>query len=74
MMRTLQGQGPKLQSVLVDVIPFDKGDVVDMMGDDCDENNKLWAHVGIEEWGGKAFLDDFFLRPADPETYEVSQH
>ena len=74
MMRTLQGQGPKLQSVLVDVIPFDKADVKDMMGADCDENNKLWAHVGVETWGGKDFLDHFFLRPADPEKYKASDH
>ena len=74
MMRTLQGQGPKLQSVLVDVIPFGKDDVKAMMGTDCDENNKLWAHVGIEKWGGKKFLDNFFLRPADPEKYKASQH
>ena len=74
MMRTLQGQGPKLQSVLVDVIPFDKEDVKKMMGTDCDENNKLWAHVGIETWGGKKFLDNFFLRPADPEKYKASMH
>ena len=74
MMRTLQGQGPKLQSVLVDVIPFGKKDVKAMMGTDCDENNKLWAHVGIETWGGQKFLDNFFLRPADPEKYKASQH
>ncbi|MCY4396864.1 MAG: ABC transporter substrate-binding protein [Rhodospirillaceae bacterium] len=74
MMRTLQGQGPKLQSVLVDVIPFGKDDVKKMMGTDCDENNKLWAHVGIETWGGKKFLDNFFLRPADPEKYKASMH
>ena len=74
MMRTLQGQGPKLQSVLVDVIPFDKDDVMAMMGEDCDENNKLWAHVGIEAWGGAEFLDHFFLRPADPEAYQPSDH
>lgn len=74
MMRTLQGQGPKIQSVLVDVIPFDQDDVKEMMGEDCDENNKLWAHVGIETWGGKEFLDHFFLRPADPEKYKASDH
>ncbi len=74
MMRTLQGQGPKLQSVLVDVIPFGKDDVKAMMGADCDENNKLWAHVGVETWGGMDFLDNFFLRPADPENYKASDH
>ena len=45
-----------------------------MMGEDCDENNKLWAHVGPQVWGGKEFLDHFFLRPADPEAYKASDH
>lgn len=70
MMRTLQGQGPKLQTVFADIIPFGKEDVKAMMGEDCDENNKLWAHVGSQVWGGKEFLDNFFLRPADPEKYQ----
>lgn len=70
MMRTLQGQGPKLQTVFADTIPFGKEDVKAMMGEDCDENNKLWAHVGSQVWGGKEFLDNFFLRPADPEKYQ----
>ena len=74
MMRTLQGQGPKLQSVMVDIIPFGKDDVMAMMGEDCDENNKLWAHVGPQVWGSKEFLDHFFLRPADPEAYKASDH
>ena len=26
------------------------------------------------EWAGKAYLDQFFLRPADPEAYQPSQH
>jgi ribose transport system substrate-binding protein len=70
MMRTLQGQGPKLQTVFTDVVPFGKMDVKKMMGTDCDENNKLWAHVGSDVWGSKAYLDNFFLRPAAPENYK----
>ena len=70
MMRTLQGQGPKLQTVFADVVPFDKKDVEKMMGTDCDENDKLWAHVGPQVWGSKEYLDNFFLKPADPEAYK----
>ena len=70
MMRTLQGQGPKMQTVFADVVPFNKDDVKKMMGTDCDENNKLWAHVGPSVWGGKEYLDNYFLRPADPTKYK----
>ena len=68
--RALQGQGPKLQTVFADAIPFGPEDVKAMMGEDCDENNKLWAHVGPEVWGSKEYLDNFFLRPADPKKYK----
>ena len=70
MMRTLQGQGPKLQTVFADAVPYDREDVKSYMGTDCDENNKLWAHVGPDVWGSKDYLDNFFLRPADPEKYK----
>ncbi len=70
MMRTLQGQGPKLQTIFADAVPFDKEDVKSYMGTDCDENNKLWAHVGPEVWGSQKYLDQFFLRPANPEKYK----
>jgi ribose transport system substrate-binding protein len=70
MMRTLQGQGPKLQTVFADVVPYGPDDVKAMMGEDCDENNKLWANVGINKWGSKEYLNNFFLHPADPEQYK----
>jgi len=41
-----------------------------MMGTDCDRNSTDWYNVGIETWGGKNYLDNFFLRPADPEKYD----
>ena len=31
-------------------------------------------HPGIEAWAGKAYLDQFFLRPADPEAYDPASH
>ena len=69
MMRTLQGQGPKVQSILVDPIPFDVGDVKAELGEDCDPNSPLWMHVGPAAWGAEDNLDQFFLRPADPTKY-----
>ena len=68
MMRTLQGQGPKVQSILVDAVPFDIEDVKKEMGADCNEDSTDWLHVGFDRWGGKD-LDQFFLKPADPEKY-----
>ena len=69
MMRTLQGQGPKIQSVLVPSQVIDIDDVKAMMGEDCDRNSTSWYNVGVETWGGSDYLDNFFLRPANPEEY-----
>ena len=69
MMRTLQGQGPKIQSVLVDAVPFTIDDVKKELDTDCNEDSTDWLHVGVEKWGGASYLDQFFLNPADPEKY-----
>lgn len=70
MMRTLEGQGPKMQSILVDPIAFDVEDVKKELGEDCDPNSPYWMHVGPDAWGATDYLDQFFLRPADPTQYK----
>ena len=70
MMRTLEGQGPKVQSVLVNPEKFTIEDVKKRLPADCDENSKLWENVGVANWGSKKYLDQFFLRPADPTAYK----
>ena len=70
MMRTMQGQGPKIQSILVPPLTIDYADVEAMMGADCDRNSTDWYNPGIDVWGSADYLDNFFLRPADPEAYD----
>jgi ribose transport system substrate-binding protein len=71
MMRTLQGQGPKLESVLVGPVNLTYDDVAKILPEDCDENSQNWLSTGGDAWGqSQAYLDDFFLRPADPEAYK----
>lgn len=70
MMRTLQGQGPKIQSVLVDPIKFTIDDVKKALPENCSQDSDKWLNVGPQNWGSsRAYLDKFFLRPADPEKY-----
>lgn len=71
MMRTLQGQGPKVQSVLVDAISIDFSDLEKLMDEDCNLNNPNWLAVGAERWGSSDYLDNFFLRPADPMMFSA---
>lgn len=71
MMRTLQGQGPKVQSVLVDPVKMSHADLVAVMDEGCNPDSPDWLAVGADRWGGDpAYLDNFFLRPADPKAYK----
>ncbi len=71
MMRTLQGQGPKIQSVLVDPVKMSFDDLKAVMGEDCSEDDAGWLKVGADRWGANSsYLDQFFLRPADPRAYK----
>ena len=74
MMRTMQGQGPKIQSVLVAPVSIDYDDVEAMLDEDCNRNSTEWYNVGVDKWGGKDYLDNFFLNPADPEKYDPASH
>ena len=70
MMRTLQGQGPKVQSILTKPITMDFEQLKAVVSEDCNEESDGWYNPGIEAWAGKAYLDQFFLHPADPEAYK----
>jgi ribose transport system substrate-binding protein len=71
MMRTLQGQGPKIQSILVDPVRMTQADVEAAVPADCKEDSSDWLKVGPDRWGASsAYLDNFFLKPADPRAYK----
>lgn len=71
MMRTLEGQGPKVQSVLVNSVKITFDDLKKVLKEDCDGNSPGWLNVGPAKWGSsREYLDNFFLRPADPEAYK----
>lgn len=74
MMRTLQGQGPKIQSILTKPHVMDFEQLKAVMDEDCNMDSDGWYNVPIEEWAGKEYLDQFFLRPADPEKYDPASH
>ncbi|MEP3231994.1 MAG: ABC transporter substrate-binding protein [Hyphomicrobiales bacterium] len=70
MMRTLQGQGPKVQSIMVDPVTVTFEDLKNVMDESCDPNTPNWLPVGKDRWGSSAFLDGFFYKPADPAKYK----
>jgi ribose transport system substrate-binding protein len=74
MMRTLEGQGPKIQSILVKPVTMTKDEMLKAIPEDCSEDSDKWYEPGAEVWASKAYLDNFFLRPADPEAYDPKSH
>lgn len=70
MMRTLQGQGPKVQSILAKPQTMNFDQLSAVLDETCDEESSGWYNVGAENWASKEYLDNFFLRPADPEAYK----
>ena len=70
MMRTMEGQGPKLQSILTRPQVMTAEQLSKVLDDKCNEDSDGWFNVGIESWAGKTYLDQFFLRPADPEAFK----
>lgn len=74
MMRTLQGQGPKVQSILTKPQTLTKEKMMEVIPEDCSEDSGDWYNVGAEVWASKDYLDQFFLKPADPEKYDPASH
>ncbi|MHA7971258.1 ABC transporter substrate-binding protein [Rhizobium sp. CAU 1783] len=71
MMRTLQGQGPKVQSILVDPVKLTHEDLTKVMDENCNLDSAEWLKVGSKRWGyDPSYLDDFFLHPADPRAFK----
>jgi ribose transport system substrate-binding protein len=73
MMRTLEGQGPKIQSILTKPQLLDYDELSKVIDDKCSVDASGWYTVGVEKWASKDYLNQFFLRPADPEAYDPSK-
>ena len=69
-MRTLQGQGPKTQSILAESITISSYTVKNQVPEDCRLDADAWFPVDDEVWTNRHTLDSYFLRPADPTHYK----
>jgi len=74
MMRTLQGQGPKIQTIFTEPTVLEYADVEKILDENCSTESTDWYEVPIEQWASKEFLDNYFLNPADPEAYDPASH
>ena len=74
LMRTMQGQGPKIQSILVGPATESFEDVASYLDEDCDRNSTGWQNPGLENWAPRSYVEAFFENPSDPEDYDPSSH
>jgi ribose transport system substrate-binding protein len=69
-LRVLQGQGPKIQSILRPALPYTIEDVKQVLPEDCDPNSTEWIEPKGDSWATSAVLDGFFDKPHDPLTWK----
>jgi ribose transport system substrate-binding protein len=69
MLRTLEGQGPKIQTVLRPVLPFTIDDVKAALPESCDLNSTDFVEPKADGWFPDSVAKDYFEKPADPWTF-----
>ncbi|TCN28756.1 ribose transport system substrate-binding protein [Sinorhizobium americanum] len=69
MMRTLEGQGPKIQSILRPAIPYTIDDVKADLPADCDLNSEDWLEPKDAAWWTDDAAAKYFDNPADPLSW-----
>ncbi len=68
--RTLEGQGPKVASLVRGTLPLTLDEVKAALpeGDKCDVNNQTWIQPGPKNWMPSSLLDQYFTNGHDPLT------
>ena len=70
LIRTLEGQGPKIQSVVRSALPFTLADIGAKIPENCSTDSTDWIEPDANQWFPKEMAKQFFLRPQDPMTYK----
>lgn len=70
MIRTLQGQGPKVSAILRPAVPYTLDDVNAQLPETCDPNSTDWIEPLNDGWWTPEAAAGFFLRPEDPLTWK----
>lgn len=70
LIRTLEGQGPKVQSVIRSVYRVPAADYTAKVSDNCSIDDPSYVEPGIEVWFPNDRAAGYFLRPADPLAWK----
>ncbi|ESZ26558.1 ABC transporter substrate-binding protein [Mesorhizobium sp. L2C067A000] len=70
LIRTLEGQGPKVQSVIRSVYRVSAADYTAKISNDCSFDDPSYVEPGIQDWFPSDRAAGYFLRPSDPLTWK----
>jgi len=70
LIRTLEGQGPKVASVSRGALPFTLADIGSKIPESCSTDSTDWIEPDADKWFPQEMADKFFLRPQDPMSYK----
>jgi ribose transport system substrate-binding protein len=66
MLRTLEGQGPKIASILIGSGPIHHHQLAGLLPKGTPYTSNQWLEPPYEDWFPRATMDMYFERPADP--------
>lgn len=69
-LRVLEGQGPKIQSIVRPVLKYTYDDVKAQVPENCKTDDPKWMEAGAEKWFPASLGDAMMLRPHDPLTWK----
>lgn len=69
-LRILEGQGPKIQSIVRPVLRYTYTDVKAQVPKNCKIDDPNWMEPKAEEWFPASLGDAMMLRPHDPMTWK----
>jgi ribose transport system substrate-binding protein len=65
-LRILEGQGPKIQSIVRPVMKYTLAEVQGQIPENCKFDNPNWLEPKSEEWFPPSMGDAMMVRPSDP--------
>jgi ribose transport system substrate-binding protein len=72
-LRVLEGQGPKVQSIVRKVMKYSLEDNNAQVPEDCKIDDQTWLEPKGEDWFPASLADQVFLRPSDPLTWKPNK-
>ena len=72
--RTLQGQGPIVQSILRPVYRVEAEEYVASLSDDCSIDSTEYIQPGMDVWFSNELAANYFLNPIDPLEWTPSSN